>query len=75
MDQIDDEDVDEELERLKTKLDRLQSETPEETEQPSTTQTDTSSSMTIRFIEPCPSASSSLPLVYASSMAQLRDLV
>jgi surface protein len=30
MDQIDDEDVDEELERLKRKLDRLQSETPEE---------------------------------------------
>ena len=30
MDQIDDEDVDEELERLKRKLDRLQSETPDE---------------------------------------------
>jgi len=32
MDQIDDEDVDEELERLKKKLNRLQSETPEEIE-------------------------------------------
>ena len=66
MDQIDDEDVDEELERLKRKLDRLQSETPDEiraTEHNSNRhkQLDDNS-----FYRAGSSASSSLPLVYAS---------